>query len=1436
MAVSAINIKANAQEVINLRKRMEELKATLQGMRRQDNTRLYDRLNNELQQSTIRYNKLTTEIQQYVSQQNRASKATDNASNSLLNYIKKGAALAGITFGLDKIKDLGSEIINVRNQFQQLEIAFGTMLKSEEKAAVLMKDLTKFAAETPFGLQSAASGAKQLLAYGSTAETVIKEMTMLGDVAAGTGQQLNDLVYLYGTLRTQGRAYLMDIRQFAGRGIPIYDELAKVLSTSKDKVNDFVSAGKVGFKEIEQAFKNMTAQGGLYGGLMEQQSASIGGRLEALKDNIDSIFNQIGKDSEGIIYKSIDGINTLVENYEKVGKILVGLVATYGIYRTALIVNAIATQSLATTQFQLGAVLARVQKIWQAVTATMSINPYVLMATAITGLVVTVWALNDATTAQESAQNNLNKIVNEAKSKKDELGSKSSELINIINSETKSIHEQILAYKELQKEHQKYLGNKSFSEFKNLSLKEQQQIIDQSAFELSGDVINETITKYTQILDKLSTSSGTGLKGVNESVAVLKEISKELEIEGASAEYVRNTLRNTLKLLKDEKDKREEARKEAELMSLPEYERKKVLEEQLKKLEDQKSLIEKQIPQISSVKDEWNKFNPLFVTLNNQLGDILFKIEDTKNKLSNKPVTKNKSFWEKEKKDAEDALALMDETEKGSKEWKKQVNKLNTSKVKLGIWDFSGKSQRSGESAAKKRIEAQQWLLNKQKELSNEQIKTSLELEQKQLDVEQDSFDKRRKQNELNHKKELLSIAEFEANKYKAQQETAKQIYVSETGSSEGFNFATFDKSKLPSELSNEALTTQVNALKDVAKKSYANANNEISKEYNTFIQEERLRFASQLQQQIADINSHYTERLKLVKKGSEDERLLTNNRDKEVRLVRLQSTQKQLEFEAQYNQKWQDLINDRYVFESDKQAASLKQQISDQKKIFNNLEKQVFQDPNNDELARQLREAYIQLKILNKELKKTEGQKLREIADIVSEVANSLGEITGTDLSILSDAVSGIASFASGDYLGAASAGLSIVSGFISGILNKGEQEAQIKRELLKLQQEYNISLRQQNYDLISSIDYARAFRDNLEALYWLVEKGFISDTDYTVWEALNRQSEVLDENILAAQKDFDNLNKKANDILNGAYNDFADGVAGKIGNWGKTIVPVLKDWKNGTIDTTEALRRLSAAGVSGVGDLAEQLSSAKDETLQLGEQIVELSQQMDEFATGNSFDGFLGDAMSAIESMMMGVSELGDFTEDTLKKAVLSSFKYKILAGALEPLYDKLTDIFLVDEIDKNAVKDWSEEFNKVIKEASDKLGITLDTLGLDLNDNSTSQQASSGRFETMSQDTGDALEGRFTAMQMSLISIDENVKHIAQWNQPVSDKLSFSSMSVPMLSLNESSLRIERMIEENRNIAINSYYELKDINTNTKQLYDINDKMGELNKKLN
>lgn len=143
-------------------------------------------------------------------------------------------------------KELVSKIANVRGEFQQLEVAFTTMLGSEEKANDLMAQLVKTAATTPFDLQGVANGAKQLLAYGENVANVNDDLIRLGNIAAGLSQPLGDIVYLYGTTMTQGRLYTQDLNQFTGRGIPMIRELANVLGIAEDKVKDAVEAGKEG--------------------------------------------------------------------------------------------------------------------------------------------------------------------------------------------------------------------------------------------------------------------------------------------------------------------------------------------------------------------------------------------------------------------------------------------------------------------------------------------------------------------------------------------------------------------------------------------------------------------------------------------------------------------------------------------------------------------------------------------------------------------------------------------------------------------------------------------------------------------------------------------------------------------------------------------------------------------------------------------------------------------------------------------------------------------------------------------------------------------------------------------------------------------------------------------------------------------------------------
>lgn len=235
-----------------------------------------------------------------------------------------------------------NQMMQVRGQFQQTEMAFKTMLQSEEKADALMKQMIRTAAITPFGVEDVTEGAKQLLAFNVAAEDVNKTLIGLGDVAAGMGLNLKDLVMLYGTTIAKGKMDTMDLYQFLNRGIPIADEIAKVMgldvTNAIKEVQKQIKAGKVTSDVFIQAMQSMTAEGSKFGGLMEAQSKTITGQISNIEDAIEQMFNELGKSQEGVINTGLGVVSTLVENWETVGKVLMTVVAAYGAYKAAVIV------------------------------------------------------------------------------------------------------------------------------------------------------------------------------------------------------------------------------------------------------------------------------------------------------------------------------------------------------------------------------------------------------------------------------------------------------------------------------------------------------------------------------------------------------------------------------------------------------------------------------------------------------------------------------------------------------------------------------------------------------------------------------------------------------------------------------------------------------------------------------------------------------------------------------------------------------------------------------------------------------------------------------------------------------------------------------------------------------------------------------------------
>lgn len=492
-----------------------------------------------------------------------------DAINSSFNSLARTAAAA---FAGLQLAQLPGQIVKVRGEFQQLEIALTTMLQSSERGGKLMQDIIQTAATTPFSMKSLATGAKQMIAFGSQAENVVGELRMLGDVAAGLSIPLGDLVYVYGTLRTQQRAYAIDMRQFALRGIPIYEEVAKVMNVTTAEVMDLVSAGKVGFAEVEKAFQNMTAAGSMFGGLMDAQSKSIPGLIERLKDSIAIMYNEIGKENQGVIESTIKLGATAVENYRLIGSILAGLVATYGAYRTAVIVTTAAQRG------QLGATVL-LQRATALLNTTMLANPYVAITTAVVALGAAIWALHDATTAQERAQESLNKINEQANENLSKMQSESARLVGIIRDENQTNYARQKAYDDLVSKYKNVVSSLSLYEIQAMSTADAQRFLNQMAQGFEGDQLQKAIDEARKRLENLqktydNMSGGKAqakvLDQINEQEKVLEGLEKKQREYNKASDYAALSLSERLDLHKKEvanleatKRKLIEAQKEA---------------------------------------------------------------------------------------------------------------------------------------------------------------------------------------------------------------------------------------------------------------------------------------------------------------------------------------------------------------------------------------------------------------------------------------------------------------------------------------------------------------------------------------------------------------------------------------------------------------------------------------------------------------------------------------------------------------------------------------------------------------------------------------------------------------------------------------------------------------------------------------------------------
>ena len=412
------------------RKALDEEKAALFGLTQQQ------------AEARLSVKKLRDEYALY----NDNAKEVVEKNNGIAISWKKALAVIG---GAGVLKALGSEIIRVRGEFQSMQTAIETMV-GKDMAGQLIPQIKELAKISPLTMSDMVGAEKMMLGFNIQAEDTIKYLKAISDISMGESSKFNSLTLAFSQMSAAGKLMGQDLNQMINAGFNplqiISEKTGKSIATLKDEM----SKGAVSAEMVQQAFIDATSAGGKFYNMSENASKTINGQLSMMQDALDSVFNELGTKSESVIMDGIQMTTSLIQNYETVGKVLAGLVVTYGTYRTAVMLVTAAESKH--TLVEIGLTNARIlaRKAQLALNAVMLTNPYVALATVVVGLGVAMWALHDSTTATERAEKQLNNTIDIQKQQLDELKGKVNSLVSIIKNESASQFDKIRAYKQLQ--------------------------------------------------------------------------------------------------------------------------------------------------------------------------------------------------------------------------------------------------------------------------------------------------------------------------------------------------------------------------------------------------------------------------------------------------------------------------------------------------------------------------------------------------------------------------------------------------------------------------------------------------------------------------------------------------------------------------------------------------------------------------------------------------------------------------------------------------------------------------------------------------------------------------------------------------------------------------------------------------------------------------
>lgn len=544
---------------------------------------------------TLDTSQLDKDVQRATGKFRQISQSAQQESNRMRDALLGVGKAMGIAFSAQQAIAFIKQVVSVRSEIQALEVSFRTLLGSQQASAELMRQMKEFAAATPLQLGALAKGAQTMLGFNLDPDEIMPMLKAIGDISMGDAQKFQALTLAFSQMSSVGKLMGQDLLQMINAGFSPLAVMADKTGKSIGELKEEMSAGAISADMVKQAFIDATSEGGQFFGMLSGQGDTVKGALAQLSGAFTDMFNGIGEQSEGIIKGSVKSLQWLIENYETLGKVLAGIIATYGTYK-AVMMTVVALERL---QVQLalakmggltkwGALLEILKAKQIALNKAVMANPYVLLAMAIVGAVYGIYKLATAETEAEKAQKRHNDQMERGKKMLEDYSQAVDDYIAKIKDANATDLQRTKAYEELLKLMPQLRG-KSMDEVATMAGDDLDKLKKQ----------NEDIVHYQQ-LKKEAEQARKAVEEAQRGVELAKQSTgQNAAVELSYAEDKLVARQNDLRLADEELKKEEELQRRAEWETKTQEEKLAYLNDQLTALERQQSAYTGMLPPLA---------------------------------------------------------------------------------------------------------------------------------------------------------------------------------------------------------------------------------------------------------------------------------------------------------------------------------------------------------------------------------------------------------------------------------------------------------------------------------------------------------------------------------------------------------------------------------------------------------------------------------------------------------------------------------------------------------------------------------------------------------------------------------------------------------------------------------------------------------------------